>query len=226
LWLLNGWQSYNSFNQGLGVGSSTYYRPGQNLQLVANFYLAGQDNRSNPRLLRFHHDHSLVARYYKNPRAWGISQAGFSMNNHYGFQAGNGVKASDQYMLGTSVANRVWFRRNTLALTLRGDYVANAGLYLAFSPSAVTPNGFTTEIAKVPDQRLALFQGTATFDIMPTEHTTFRLEYGYRSANVPYFAGKGGTTSPDGWTSSPVQSWTPDLVKTEGRITVAVSFRL
>ncbi|RYE26517.1 MAG: porin [Sphingobacteriales bacterium] len=226
VWLLNGWQSYNSFNSGLGLGSSTYYRPSENVQLVANFYIAGHDTRNNPNLLRFHHDHSIVARYYARKNAKGISQAAFSINNHYGFQSGNGVKASQQYMLGTSIAHRVWFAKNKLALTLRGDYVTNPGLYLAFNPSPVAPNDFTDAIAQVPNQKLELYQGTATFDVMPNDFVTFRLEYGYRHANVPYFAGHGGTTSPDGWTDTPTTNWRPDLVKNENRMTIAVSFRL
>lgn len=42
IWILNGWQTYNSFSKSPGIGSSTYYRPTSNLQLVANFYL-GRD---------------------------------------------------------------------------------------------------------------------------------------------------------------------------------------
>jgi hypothetical protein len=226
LWLLNGWQSYNSFNNSPGIGSSTYYRPTKNLQLVANFYLLGRDTRNTPQLLRFHHDHSVVARYVNRPKAKGISQAAFSINNHYGFQTGNGIKASQQYMLGTSIAARLWFHKNKLAITLRGDHATNPGLYMAFTPSPVTPNAFTTAIAKVPYGKLDLYQAAATFDIMPNDHYTFRLEYGYRNANVPYFAGPRGTTSPDGWVDTNTTGWQPSLVKDESRITVAMSFRL
>ncbi|MFT3796740.1 outer membrane beta-barrel protein [Flavobacterium sp.] len=223
LWLLNGWQSYNSWNRSLGIGSSSYWRPNENLQLVANFYLNGKDSR-NTETSRFHHDNSVVYRYFKNKDANGISQAAFSLNNHYGFQSGDGVEAKDNYMLGTSLANRLWFNRNKLALTLRGDYVTNPGAYLAFSPSPVTDNDFNDALAAGKD--LSIFQGTATFDIMPNDFVTFRLEYGFRSSNIPYFAGPGGTTSPDGWIDTPTDNWRPDLRKSENRLTVAVSFRL
>ncbi len=225
IWLLNGWQSYNSWNQSLGFGNSNYYRPNENLQLVANFYLFGKDSRNSNRM-RFHHDNSIVARYYHNKESKGISQAALSLNNHYGFQSGDGVKPKDQYFVGTSLANRVWFCKNKLALTLRGDYVTNPGLYLAFSPSPVSNNAFNDELIANPGKKLQMFQGTATFDIMPNDFVTFRLEYGYRSANMPYFAGPGGTTSPDGWTDTQVGNWRPDLRKTENRITVAATFRL
>lgn len=229
IWLLNGWQTYNGWNQSLGIGSSTYWRPNTNLQLVANFYLAGHDTRNNPDVLRFHHDHSIVGRYYNRPSSKGISQAAISINNHYGFQTGRmadgtDVKRRENYMIGTSVANRVWFLKNKLAITLRGDYVKNPGAYLAFSPSPVTDNGFNDALAA--GKSLELVQGTVTFDIMPNDLFTFRLEGRYRSSNMPYFAGRGGTTSPDGWADTPTATWRPDLVKSEPSLTAAVSIRL
>lgn len=224
LWLLNGWQSYNSWSNAPGIGSSNYYRPNENLQLVANFY-SGTDTRNSKRT-RFHHDNSIVARYYKNKQSTGISQAAFSLNTHYGFQDGDGVTPTSNYMTGTSLSNRVWFNKNKIAITLRGDVVTNPGLYLAFSPSPVTPNDFTDAIAADPKQKINIFQGTATVDIMPSDFVTFRLEYGYRKSNIPYFTGSGGTTSPDGFIDTPTAGYRPDLRKTENRITLAVSFRL
>jgi hypothetical protein len=224
LWLLNGWQTYNSWSKAPGIGLSNYYRPNENLQLVANFYL-GRDDR-NTDVARFHHDHSAVYRYYKHKYKKGITQAAFSINNHYGFQSGGGLKASDQYFLGTSIANRIWFYDNKLALTLRGDYITNPGTYLAFSPSPVVANDYNDAIAADSKKNLEMFQGTACFDVMPNDFVTFRLEYGYRKSNVPYFAGRGGTTSPDGWVNTPVATWRPDLVKEGSRITLAVNFRL
>ncbi|WP_054511301.1 outer membrane beta-barrel protein [Chryseobacterium sp. ERMR1:04] len=224
LWVLNGWQTYNSWNTGLGLGVSNYYRPNENIQLVANFYLNGKDTRNNPDVKRFHHDHSIVARYYNNKESNGLSQAAFSINNHYGFQTGGGVKAKDNYMIGTSIANRLWFHHNKVALSLRADAVSNPGAYLAFSPSPVPNNDFNDAIAK--GEKLKMFQGTATVDLMPNQFITFRLEYGFRKSNIPYFAGSGGTTSPDGWIDTPIDSWRPDLRKSDSRFTLAVMFRL
>lgn len=224
IWLLNGWQSYNSWNNGIGLGSSTYWRPTTNVQVVGNFYFAGRDTRNNPDVLRFHHDNSIVARYYNNKLSKGISQAAFSLNNHYGFQTGGGLTADKNYMAGTSLANRVWFNRNKLALTLRADYVTNPGAYLAFSPSPVAANDYNDALAE--GKTLDVIQGTATIDVMPNQFVTFRLEYGYRSSSVPYFSGQGGTTSPDGWMDTPTTTWRPDLVTDESRITLAVNFRL
>ncbi len=226
IWLLNGWQTYNNPNQQLGFGSSTYWRANENLQIVANFYLGGHDTRGAGDLLRFHHDNSINLRYYHPAfNKGGISQAAFSLNNHYGFESGAGIGPSEHRFIGVSLANRVWWAGNKLALTIRGDYVNNPGAYLAYNPSPVAPNDYLDALAA--GNELKLFQGTATFDMMPNQFVTFRLEYGYRSSNgVPYFAGNGGTTSPDGWVNTPAGTWRPDLVKSESRLTAAVSFRL
>ncbi len=223
IWLLNGWQSYNSWNKMIGFGSSTYYRPNENLQLVANFYV-GKDDRQGS--TRFHHDNSIVKRYVNHPKSKGISQAAFSLNNHYGFQNGAGIKASEQYLLGFAFSNRLWFNQNKMAFTFRSDVMQNPGLYAAFTPSLVTPNDFTDAIANDPKKNLVVYQQTATFDIMPNDFMTFRFEYSHRNANVPYFAGHGGTTSPDGWITTPTAGWRPDLKKVEDRLTLAMNFRL
>lgn len=223
LWLLNGWQSYNSWNSFIGMGNSNYYRPNENVQLVANFYV-GKDSKTS--IYRFHHDNSIVARYFNQPKSKGISQAACSINTHYGFQNGGGVTSAQQYMTGAALTNRLWFNKNKIALSIRGDVVTNPGLYLAFSPSTVTPNDFTDAISLDAKQKLTIYQGTTTVDIMPTDYVTFRFEYAKRQSNIPYFAGHGGTTSPDGWTTTASTGWRPDLRKTEDRFTVAVNFRL
>lgn len=223
LWLLNGWQTYNSWNKSIGFGSSNYYRPNENLQLVANFYL-GKDSKTN--ITRFNHDNSIVARYYNQPKKNRITQAAFSININYGFQKGAGVSPKTNYMAGIAATNRLWFHKNKLAWSLRGDYLTNPGIYLAFSPSPVTPNDFTDAIATDPKQKLNIHQLTSTVDIMPNDHVTFRFEYAFRKSNVPYFAGRGGTTSPDGWITTSTNFWRPDLRKTENRITAAINFRL
>ena len=68
-----------------------------------------------------------------------------------------------------------------------------------------------------------------TFDVMPSQFITFRIEYKHRVANVPYFAGSGGVTPPGGNTGTPttvVPGWSPDLSRTEDRITTAWMIRL
>ncbi len=245
VWIINGWQTYNSYSKSPGVGTSTYWRPNENLQFVANFYLCRDTqkpdtlgNQSNR--VRFHHDNSIVGRYLKNPASNGISQAALSINSHYGFQYNNAaddiVNPSQNFMVGTSIANRVWFNKNKMAFTLRADYMTNQSVvnganttpYLTFTPAVKggKPNNYDLAIAN--NQKLELFQFTTTFDLMPNDYVTFRLEYAYRQSSIPYFTGSGGTTSASGWTNGPatVLPWAADLKNTENRITLAVNFRL
>ncbi len=46
-WLINGWQSYNKFNDHPGFGGQVLWIPNDNLKLVFNTYTFGQDNLSN-----------------------------------------------------------------------------------------------------------------------------------------------------------------------------------
>lgn len=237
IWLMNGWQTYNSYSNSPSIGSSNYWRPSENIQLVANFYL-GKDTYNPDTLgnqskrIRFHHDNSIVARYYTNKKSNRISSAAFSINSHYGFQKGteqhDTITSKEHYMYGIAIANRIWFKQNKFAFTLRADYVANAGGYLAFTPSIATPNAYTIAFDKNPYRAIKILQTTATFDIMPNDFITFRIEYGHRESNIPYFTSSTGTTSPSGWINGPAtsNSWTPKLLTKEDRITAAISFRL
>ena len=68
-----------------------------------------------------------------------------------------------------------------------------------------------------------------TGDYMPSPFVTFRLEYNYRHANVPYFSGRGGVTPPGGNVApagSVVPGWAPDLSKDESRLTFAFLLKL
>ena len=68
---------------------------------------------------------------------------------------------------------------------------------------------------------------STNFDWMPNQSITFRAEFVHREANVPYFAGSGGVTSPTGYTTTALPAgWQPDLVKMENRIIFAVLFRI
>jgi hypothetical protein len=62
---------------------------------------------------------------------------------------------------------------------------------------------------------------------MPNDFLTWRIEVVHREADVPYFAGPGGVTSPDGYntTSLPARRMR-DLVKYESRFNFALTVRL
>lgn len=122
-------------------------------------------------------------------------------------------------MLGSSFANRIWFDHDHLAWSLRAEAVTNPGRYLALPP---TPIGF---LPTGDQYSLKLWDLTSTFDVMPTDFLAFRFEFISRHSDVPYFAGPGGTTSPDGWQGTP-GTFVPDLVKHENRLTFAINWRM
>lgn len=221
-WVMNGFQSYGKWNHAPATGLSIYYRPHEWLGLITNFYL-GYDSPQNPRRGRFHHDHSVLVRYVNRPEHRGVSKAAVSLNNHYGFQSGgNGPGADSAYMAGTSLVNRVWFSRDRFALSLRLEYLTNPTRYLSFNPSVAgfgpnDPDGYSLDV----------YGGGLGFDFMPNDFVTLRAEYLYRSASVPYFTGRGGTTSESGYTNQPSSpGWAPDLQRQEQRIVFAVNLRL
>ena len=70
---------------------------------------------------------------------------------------------------------------------------------------------------------------SVTFDYMPDQFTTFRCELNHRAANVPYFAGPGGSTPPggnSGAAGSTVAGWAPDLRKSETRVNLSLLIKL
>jgi hypothetical protein len=61
---------------------------------------------------------------------------------------------------------------------------------------------------------------------LPDEQETWDLEVNHRQASVPYFAGHGGVTSPDGYsTTTTPKGWAPDLERGDTRIILAFLLR-
>lgn len=214
-WVMNGFQSYGKFNSAPSVGSSFMYRPSESLGLITNLYY-GQDTPSNPERKRFHSDQSLLARYVNRSTSKGVSKAAISINNHIGFQSGGGVRADSAYMVGFAVANRVWFNQDKAALTLRAERISNPTRYLS-PPAAYSPQG---------DQNSLRISGiTGTVDIMPTDFMAFRFELMHRASNVPYFAGRQGTTTPNNGFPAEI-GIAPTGARRQTTLTAAINFRL
>ena len=101
--------------------------------------------------------------------------------------------------------NRWWFKKDTYAVTAGGGAMSNPGRYLTLLPpingaDAVSGSPYFTQN---PGDPFRAWDASFTFDWMPRQYITFRSEFGYRHANVPYFSGRGGITPPGGNTGSP-----------------------
>jgi hypothetical protein len=97
--------------------------------------------------------------------------------------------------------NRLWFDHDHHGFTLGGGQINNPGRYLVLLPpingesassDAINAPYFTGN----PGDPFKAWDFSMTYDYMPVQWLTWRWEYGYRHASVPYWAGHGGMTPP------------------------------
>jgi hypothetical protein len=246
-WFINGWQSYGRFNNRPGIGAQILWRPNGKFEILGNQYVLGADTLGVPGRIRYHTDDSIEYKYYENPSNF-LSQAAFSLTGDMGCEHGgdpvagtavscdtNGVRvvggkryiAPKQDFLGFMLYNRLWFHKNLYGFTLGGGKINNPGRYLVLLPpiNGATAASGTPYFTQNPGDPYKAWDASATFDYMPSQYITFRWEFDHRAANVPYFSGRGGITPPGGNTGAPgsvVPGFTPDLVRDENRLNLAI----
>jgi hypothetical protein len=222
-WFINGWQSYNKFNGHPGLGGQIKWTPKPWLNVISNEYAVGNDNIGLPNRGRYHTDNSIEIKYYDKPQSGnGINRMAFTITADAGCETGDGVTCHGgkgpynpatgaggpkQSFLGYMAYNRWWWHKDQLAFTLGGGQINNPGRYLTL---VLPVNGAdaisgTPYFPAYPGATFKAYDGTATFDWMPTQFFTFRSEFGYRHANVPYWTGRGGLTPPGGNNGAPAQ---------------------
>jgi hypothetical protein len=232
-WLINGWQSYGRFNKRPGIGGQILWRPNGKWSIVGNQYAIGRDAPGITGRTRWHTDDSVQYKYYDNPETF-VSKAAFSLTGDAGCESGGGVSCfgngksgPKQSFLGFMIYNRLWFHRDTYGLTLGGGAINNPGRYLVLLPpiNGATAASGTLYFTENPGDPYKALDASATVDYMPSQYITFRWEYNYRAANVPYFSGSGGITPPGGNTGAAgsfVPGFVPDLRKRENRLNLAI----
>lgn len=228
-WLVNGWQSYGRFNDGLGVGGQVMWRPSGAVSIVGNQYY-GTDTFGNAKRKRMHTDDSFMFKYLDQPDR-GVSKAAVSLTLDAGAESGGGVERSGQYFLGFMVYHRMWFAHDRYGLTVGGGAIRNPGRYLVLMPpiNGATALSGTPYFTANPGDDYRAWDMQVALDVTPQPFVTFRAEYNHRAANVAYFSGRGGVTPPGGNQGAPgslVPGWAPDLVKTENRLTIAMLLRM
>ena len=151
-----------------------------------------------------------------------------------------GGKGPAQYFASVMFYNRIWFYHNKFAWTFGGGYMNNPGRYLVLyptgdasplpNPNNPTQTAGTHPFSANPGDPFEGWDASTNLEWMPNQSISFRVEYVHREANIEYFAGPGGVTSPTGYTSatglSAYPTWKPDLVKSESRIIFCVLFRI
>jgi hypothetical protein len=123
--------------------------------------------------------------------------------------------------------SRLWFFGYKVATTVGGGAITNPGRYLVLLPpiNGATAYSGSPYFTAAPRDSYQAWDLQLTADYLPKPFLTFRAEFNHRAANVPYFTGRGGVTPPGGNTgtpSIPVDGWSPDLVKSENRLTFAM----
>jgi len=113
---------------------------------------------------------------------------------------GAGVNPKQSF-IGFMLYDRTWFKKDKYAFTVGGGKINNPGRYLVLLPPI---NGETAPSASInspyfsenPSDPFKAWDSSFTFDYMPRQWLTFRWEYDYRHASVPYWSGHGGITPP------------------------------
>jgi hypothetical protein len=219
-WIINGWQSYARFGSKPGLGGQILWRPKQWISLVFNNYGMGEDTlgTGNGQLgrSRIHTDDSVQIKYYDHPKNF-LDKMAFSFTGDLGCEYGGGVSCygttrgpdgsirPKQSFVGWMAYDRLWFKNDIYGLTFGGGSMNNPGRYLTLLPpingaDAVSGSPYFTQN---PGDPFKAWDTSITLDWMPKQYITFRSEFGYRHANVPYFSGHGGITPPGGNTGSP-----------------------
>jgi hypothetical protein len=211
-WLINGWQSYGSSNSRKGLGGQIKWTPRPWVNVISNNYGLGHDDLYIPNRGRIHTDNSVEVKYFDKP-ANRLDKMAFSVTGDMGCEFGGGVSCHGntpgpngtinpkQSFIGYMLYNRAWFKKDTYGLTIGGGQINNPGRYLVLLPPI---NGETAASAAInspyftenPGDPFKAWDSSITFDYMPKQWITFRWEYDYRHANVPYWTGHGGITPP------------------------------
>jgi TolA-binding protein len=208
-WLINGWQSYGSANSRKGLGGQIKWTPRPWVNIVSNNYGLGHDDLYIPNRGRIHTDDSIEIKYYDHPEKT-LDKMAFTFTGDMGCEFGGGVSCygdkaggPKQSFLGFMLYNRTWFKKDKYGLTVGGGAINNPGRYLVLIPPINGETAGTDALNSPyftgnPGNPFKAWDSSITFDYMPSQYITFRWEYDYRHASVPYWSGAGGITPPPG----------------------------
>jgi Putative beta-barrel porin-2, OmpL-like. bbp2 len=232
-WFINGWQSYASANHKPGLGGQIKWTPKPWLNIISNNYGLGEDDLFIKGRSRIHTDNSIEVKYYDKPDNT-ISKMAFSLTGDLGCEYGSGVSCygdhkggPKQSFVGWMGYNRFWFHRDMFAVTVGGGQINNPGRYLVLIPpingeTAITAATNSPYFTGNPGDPFKAWDSSFTFDYMPKQYITFRWEYDYRHASVPYWTGPGGITPPGGNNGSP-QFYTCSSGSSSGQTTLSAA---
>ncbi len=218
IWIINGWQSYGTFNKMPGFGFSITNRPSKNTSWTSNNYF-GTDVAGAPDVKRYHTDNSYQHLYYEagNMKGPGIKRAAFTLTGDFGFQQGTapgnvvfsafGANASN--FISGMAYNRLWFgNQMKWGWTIGGGFMSNPSGYLSLIPPGLATDSYIAQA--VPGSKMAGWDASTCIDYSPNQNMTLRFELVHRFMNIPYFNGPGGVTGPTGYQANPATNYNPN----------------
>jgi hypothetical protein len=186
----------------------------------------GTDVLGAPWVSRIHTDDSFELREFNHPGKF-VDMAAMSFTADAGCQYGKSTSAGfasqncfsnknggfKTSFLGWMAYERIQFDRDHYGITLGGGQMTNPGRYLTLLPpingaDAISGSPYFTEN---PGDKAHMYDATFTADYMPSQWLTFRAEYGYRHADIPYWSGRGGITPPGGTPNAFSNTGSPSL---------------
>jgi hypothetical protein len=238
-WLINGWQSYATFNEMPGVGASILWMPVESLKIVSNNY-TGWDEAGQPGKQRVHTDNSILVRYLNDPTNPGISKAAFSLTGDAGFEVGDGVvpfggsghewknnnpstgvsgcttaTPCNQNFLSWMVYHRLWFMHDHMGFAFGGGQMHNDGRYLVLPPTgAAAPGALPYGFDMNPGTTFNGWDASVGLQWMPNDYFEILAEFVHRQTDTAYYNGHGGVSGPSGYNNPPVDN--PGLGYTPG----------
>ena len=216
LWVVNGWQTFGEWHESRAGGYLWNWRPLEWISIVNSLY-AGREAQGDPDSLRVYSDNNLQVKYYKGgegcvPHSLAVSLVADVGHEHRG-------NAASGWMGGAQLAHHIeWNARwkTGLRVDFLEDQTQAISTKLPVGSPYVLPNA----------GKLVVGGASVTMDYWPSPWLLTRLEYAHRGANMPYFSGRGGITGPGGLPASDPSTFTPDLQRSDDRITANVTLRL
>jgi len=205
-WLINGWQTYAKYNGREGVGGQILWRPTGNWDFVWNTYTLGRDTLGNPQRSRYHADWSQEWKFYEKKSGQGFHRAAMTVTEDFGCESGGGVVCTHgnvngrppaQNFTGIMAYQRLWLdTKERFAFSYGGGVMNNPGRYLVLLPpiDGATATTGTPYFPEAPGLPFKGYDFQLSFDYMPSQWVTWKVEWTQRGSSVPYFTGPGGVT--------------------------------
>ena len=233
-WLINGWQSYGMFNHQPGFGTEILWRPTGSLldrwqQLLRLRRPGRAEPDAHPHRQQLPDEVLRPARDFWNKSAFSFTvDAGCESGGRRAPARPETATDPDAVLPGLHGLRPELVHARPLSAspsaaarsTIPGATSCCCPRSTARRPFSGTPY-FTTN----PGNQFQAWDGSVTFDYMPSQYFAYVVEFEHREASVPYFAGRGGMTPPggnQGLPGSTVPGWFPQLVRTETRLNFAI----